>query len=34
MKPQFQNSQDGGIIFDTLANNNEFPAEEVFISAL
>ena len=36
--PQFQNSQesalDGGDIFDTLANNNESNADEVFISAL
>ena len=36
--PQFQNSQelalDVGVIFDTLANNNEFHADGVFISAL
>ena len=36
--PQFQNSQEfaleGGVIFDTLANNNEFHADGVFISAL
>ena len=38
MYPQFQNSQesalDGGVIFDTLANNNESNADEVFISAI
>ena len=36
--PQFQNSQefalDGGVIFDILANSNEFHADGVFISAL
>ena len=36
--PQFQNSQefafDGGVIFDTLANSNEFHADVVVISAL
>ena len=36
--PQFQNSQefalDGGVIFDTLANNDESHEDEVFISAL
>ena len=34
--PQFQNSQefalDGGVIFDTLANNDESHEDEVFIS--
>ena len=36
--PQFQNSQefalDGGVIFDILANSNEFHSDEVYISAL
>ena len=36
--PQFQNSQEnalnGGIIFDNLANSNEFHADGVFISGL
>ena len=36
--PQFKNSQefalDGGVIFDTLANNNESHADSVFSSAL
>ena len=36
--PQFQNLQesalDGGVIFDTLANNNESHVDEMFISAL
>ena len=36
--PQSKNSQkfalDGGVIFDTLANNNESHADVVFISAL
>ena len=36
--PQFQNSQefalDGGVIFDILANSNEFHADGVFILAL
>ena len=36
--PQFQNSQefalDGGVIFDTLANNDKSHEDEVFISAL
>ena len=36
--PQYQNSQefalDCGVIFDTLANSNEFNADGVFISAL
>ena len=38
MYPQFQNSQefalDGGVIFDTLANNNESHADEACISIL
>ena len=38
MYHQFQNSQefalDGGVIFDTLANSNEFCADEVVILAL
>ena len=36
--PPLQNSQefafDGGVIFDTLANSNDFYASGVFISAL
>ena len=36
--PQFQNLQefvlDGGVIFDTIANSDEFHADEVFMSAL